>query len=120
MTKSQHKTPTLKIRFEEINRIIESTGGLFVQTIDPNNYLFVPRGLEGYDKLKERLLGLQPIEISPLHSVNVPAQFVITQHERPGGLLKKIFFWPAIIVGSILVFYILVFAMVALISSKNL
>jgi hypothetical protein len=49
--KKQDKTPDIEILFKEISRIIQVTGGISIQTEDPNAFIFIPSDLDRWRKI---------------------------------------------------------------------
>jgi hypothetical protein len=88
--KTQFKSPDIHILFDEINRVVEiPNSGLSIQTNDSAKYLFIPIQLEGYEKVRQRLMTVKPIETSPVGVDNLQTFQSINQKKSFWKILMK-------------------------------
>jgi hypothetical protein len=108
--KTQFKSPDIHILFDEINRLVEiPNSGLSIQTSDPGKFLFIPIQLEGYEKIRHRLMTVKPIEISPIGVDNLQTLQSINQKNS---------FWKILlseslkVIAPFLIFIVMMFILV--------
>lgn len=108
IVKSQIKTKEIKILFNEINKIAEISSGLAIQTVDNQKYLFIPKAIENYKEIKNELLNILPIELSPVNIASVPNEFTIKQHNRKRSIINKLLIRFTIYIGLFIIVVILI------------
>jgi len=60
--RKQSTIPDIEIEREQVSKIQENLSGIFVRTAEKQNYIHVPRSLEGYQEVKSELQQWHTIE----------------------------------------------------------
>ncbi|WP_166243146.1 hypothetical protein [Paenibacillus turpanensis] len=90
ITKTQVNIPDVEILKKDVVRIVKAAGGFTIQTVDPQKSLFVPNQLGEYEDFESHLSTITPIEVSPINSIQLPPEFSLKQHVKPGSIFKKL------------------------------
>ena len=110
--KHQRNIPEVIISIDQIERVAQVTGGVSIQTDDPQKFIFVPSDIENYEELTSNLNTYRPIEVSPITSVRMSPEYTLKQHIKPGTALKKLFIGIGIGFGVLLSFFLLIIGLI--------